>query len=94
MANTIQMQIEPLTKEEIVRRGKDIYEQKIKAKVISAHKGELLSVDVLSGDYAVGDDPVVNALAVKSRHPDAILFGLRVGYKTAYVVGARMEEDS
>ena len=72
---------------EIARRGKEIYEREIKHKVLAEHQHELLSVDVLSGDYEVGPDPIANVEALRARQPQAIIFGLRVGHETAYKTG-------
>lgn len=82
MTKTVEMD-----KEEIARRGKEIYESEIKDKVLAKHQHELLSVDVLSGDYEVGPDPIANMKALRARHPDAVIFGLRVGHETAYRTG-------
>lgn len=81
MSNVIE-----LDQEEIARRGKEIYEREIKDKVLGC-KGQLVSVDVLSGDYEVGPDPISNMDKLRKRRPDAVIFGLRVGYQTAYTTG-------
>ena len=41
----------PYTKEEVVRRGQEIYEREIRAKVEPEHDGEFVVVGVESGAY-------------------------------------------
>jgi hypothetical protein len=45
-----------LTKDEIARRGREIYDRDIRAHVEPDHDGEFLVVDVPTGDYAVGEE--------------------------------------
>jgi hypothetical protein len=85
-------QVTDLSPEEVVRRGKEIYESEIKDKVLALHRGEFLSVDVLSHDYEVGPNPVENVNLLRLRHPDAVLFELRVGYQAAYSFGGMAHE--
>jgi hypothetical protein len=46
------------TKEEVVRRGREIYEREIRAKVEPEHDGEFVVVDVDSGSYEVSESDV------------------------------------
>lgn len=41
--------------EEMARLGKQIYERDIRPHVEADHPGEIVAIDVDSGDYAVGD---------------------------------------
>jgi hypothetical protein len=47
------------TKEEIVSRGKSIYDQQIWAKVEPGQIGKFLIIDIETGDYDL-DDPVLS----------------------------------
>lgn len=77
-----------LTKEEIVRRGRDIYERDIRAKLEPEHDGEFLVVDVTTGSYEVGEsDVAVSDLALLQKNPDAVLYLMRVGRRAAYRIG-------
>ena len=87
MAHATQLKNDLLSAEEIARRGKEIYEREIKQNVIAEYQHQLLSVDVVSGDYEVGPDPVANVKALRARRPEAVIFGLRVGHETAYKTG-------
>jgi hypothetical protein len=82
------MQDTQYSKHEIVRLGKERYERNIRHRVEAQHKGKLLALDIQTGDYEIDVQagPAVDRL--KDRHPDAIVFVLRVGHPTAYKLGA------
>lgn len=77
-----------LTKEEVVRRGREIYEREIRAKVEPGHDGEFLVVDITTGSYEVGESDVAASDRALRKNPDAVLYFLRVGRPAAYRIGA------
>lgn len=83
-----------LTKEEIVRRGREIYEREIRAKVEPEHNGEFLVVDVTTGSYEVDESDVVASDRALRKKPDAVLYFLRVGHSTAYRIGAGLTQTT
>jgi hypothetical protein len=82
-----------LTREEVARRGRAIYEQRLRERLLAAHKGEFVVVDVLTGDYEVDSDDVTAEMRLRARRPEAALYETRVGYTTAYSLGGGMVED-
>jgi hypothetical protein len=77
-----------LTKEEIVRLGREIYEREIRAKVEPEYDGKFLVVDVTTGLYELADDGITAARRLRGRNSEALLCFLRVGHATAYRIGA------
>lgn len=76
------------TKEEVVRRRREIYEREIRAKVEPEHDGEFLVVDVTTGSYEVGESDMAVSDRALRKNPDAVLYFLRVGRRAAYPIGA------
>ena len=75
-------------REETARLGKDIYERKIRGQVEADHHGEIVAIDVESGDWTIADS-VINArerLQALRPHAVDVLFE-RVGYRTLYSFG-------
>ena len=75
-------------REETARLGKDIYERKIRGLVEADHHGEIVAIDVESGDWTIADS-VINArerLQALRPHAVDVLFE-RVGYRTLYSFG-------
>ncbi len=78
-----------LSGEEIAARGTKIYEDSIRAKVEREHHGDFVIIDIDSGDYEVDREDIVASKRILERRPEAILFGLRAGFPTAYRLGGR-----
>lgn len=77
--------------EEIARCGQELYRQEIRAKVETEENiGRMIAIDIETGDYAIADDPIVAADRIFANHPDAALFGARIGYNAAYSLGGTL----
>jgi hypothetical protein len=76
--------------EEIARRGQEIYDQQIRNRVEPQHVGEFLVVDIDTGDYEIDTDSLAASDRMLARHPDAILYFVRVGYPAAHRLGGRL----
>lgn len=75
------------TKDEIARRGREIYERDIRAKLESGHDGEFLVVNVATGDYAVGEDEDEVFNRVEAKVPEGLFYLMRVGRPAAHLIG-------
>jgi hypothetical protein len=77
----------PYSKEEIVRRGKEWYEQEIRTQVEADHRGKILVIDIETGAYEIDDDHGVANRRARAKHPDAVLYGMRIGSPTLGKMG-------
>jgi hypothetical protein len=77
------------TTEGVAERGKEIYEDQIRAKVEAEHHGKFLVVDIESGEYEIAEDDGTATDRLLARKPNGILYGLRIDYLTAYRLGGR-----
>lgn len=66
--------------EEVVRRGKAIYEAQIKPLVEPERNNEYIVIDIETGDYEVGKDPVAVSHAMRRKYGADRLYGERVGW--------------
>ena len=82
--------------DEISRRGQELYERSIRAQVeTEANIGKLVSIDIETGDYAIGDDTSLEApRQLHARHPGAAVYTLRIGYDAAYALGGVLERTT
>jgi hypothetical protein len=85
------MRVSPYTPEEIVRRGEEIYERDLRSRVEEGNKGKFLVIDVKTGSYELDEDDLVASDRLLARNPNAELYGLRIGYPTAYHLGGQFE---
>lgn len=80
-----------LSDDEIGRRGQELYESIIRERVeTEANIGKIVSIDVETGEYAVADDPLSASASLRAKHPDAAIFGVRIGYDAVYAVGGSL----
>lgn len=78
--------------EEIVPRGREIYERDVRPRLGPEHEGKFVVIDVESGDYEISDDDGEAFGRAEDRRPEAVFFVLRVGpegaSRPAYRIGA------
>ena len=77
---------------EIAARGEKIYQEQIKSLVYPAEKGKFLIIDVESGDYELDEKAIVASQRLRRRRPDAVNFGMKVGYVAAFHFGGSHTE--
>lgn len=76
---------------EITRRGKRLYDQHIRTLVETQENvGKIVSIDIETGDYEVGDDLISTGDRLFARHPGAALYGARIGYNAVFAVGGSL----
>ena len=86
------MQAILLSREEVARRARKLYENSICKQVeIEENIGKMLIIDFESGDYEVDKNGLKAARKLSEKHPNARLFGIRIGYNVAVSFGGIME---
>ena len=77
-------------REEVVRLGKEIYERDIRPQVEDAHHGEIISIDVASGNWAIGESVVAATDRLWEQRPGSTdIYSLRIGYGVLRHFGGR-----
>jgi hypothetical protein len=74
--------------EEIGRRGCEIYRRLLPQIETEANIDKMISIDIETGEYAIGEDSLAASAPLLARRPDAALFGMRIGYDAAYALGS------
>ena len=77
------------SKEEIARRGQELYESQVRQQIEAGNEGKIVAIDIETGAFEVDDyvTPATNRLF--ERYPDAQPWGIRIGYPAVYHFGAR-----
>lgn len=78
------------SKDEIVDRGNEIYQQQLRDKLEPDNKGKFLVIDIETGDYEMDDDDVLAYKRAMNKHPDGARFGMRIGYRVSGTIGNAM----
>lgn len=71
-------------KNELVEKGKELY-KKIKDMLEPEHKGEVVAIEIKTGDYFLGKSVIEADRKARKRYPDEVFYFGRVGYRTLYV---------
>jgi hypothetical protein len=78
--------------EEVGRLAEQLYESGIRQKVESEENiGKMLIIDIETGDYEIDKNGLHASNRLNERHPNARLFGIRIGYNVAASLGGVME---
>jgi hypothetical protein len=80
--------------QEVVRRGEEVYERKLKALLEPSQEGKVVVVDVDSGDYEVDTDALRASQRLRARLPEGLFYATRVGFRTLGSMGGGLRERS
>ena len=73
------MENSPVPEDEIVPRGRQIYERFVRPKLGPEHEGSFVVIDVESGDFEVSKNEDEAFARAEEKHPGALFFFSRVG---------------
>ena len=77
-------------KEEIASLGDEIYERDIRIQVETGHHGDIVSIDIDSGNWAIGGNILEAVDRLRAQCPEAIdVWSLRVGHRAVHKFGGR-----
>ena len=80
-----------LTVEEIARRGEEIYERDLRAKLETEENwGKFLIIDIETAAYEIDREDLAATERLLARNPNAMTYGLRIGYEAAYELGGHL----
>ncbi len=77
--------------DEVEIRGEATYERQIRPMVEPGNAGKFVVIDIESGEYEIDDADLEATKRMLARRPRAILYGVRIGYPTAYTFGTLQE---
>lgn len=81
-------------RDEIARRGDEIYEQEILPNLRPEDQGKFALLDVETGDYEVDQDEVAASDRLLARRPDAQVWVRQVGSRYARRFGTRFKASA
>jgi hypothetical protein len=82
-----------LSNEEVAKIANQLYADGIRQKVKTEENiGKMVLIDIETGDYEVDEDSLLAADRLEERHPNARLYGIRIGYNVAAAFGGGVME--
>ena len=73
--------------DEIVARGKEIYEKQLKSKLEPQNLGKYLVIDIETGEYEMDENDLQAALRAYQKNPAGARFEMQIGYATSGTIG-------
>ena len=83
----------PVKSSEIERRGTAIYSL-LRKKLEAEHWGEVVVIDIHSGDYEVASNDLAATMRMFERRPHALTWGERIGGGGVHYLRTRISFDS
>jgi hypothetical protein len=72
---------------EIAERGRKLHDEQLCAQVTPGNVGKFLVIDIETGEYEIDAEELAALRRAKAKHPDAPLYMVRIGSRTAYQMG-------
>jgi hypothetical protein len=75
------------SKEELARRGKELYESQIRQQVEANNAGKIVAIDIETGAFEVDEDTLAASDRLLARCPDAQTWFIRIGQGAVHRFG-------
>jgi hypothetical protein len=75
------------SKEELARRGKELYESKVRQQVEPDNFGKIVAIDIETGEFEVADDTLLASDRLMEKCPDAQTWFIRIGHRGVHRFG-------
>lgn len=72
---------------EIAQRGRQLYDEYLRAQVTEGNLGKFLVIDIETGEHEIDQEELAALQRAKAKHPEAALYMVRIGSRTAYQLG-------
>jgi hypothetical protein len=79
------------SREEIARRGDEIYEREVLPRLKLADEGKYALIDIETGDYEIDRDEIAASDRLLARQPDAQVWMMQIGSRYARRFGPRFQ---
>lgn len=83
-----------LSREEIARRGVELYDGQIRRMVDEGNRGKVVGIDVESGAFEVGRDALTALHRLVARQPEPQIWFVRIGHRTLHRLGPRQFSEA
>ena len=78
---------------EVEIRGEDLYKRRILPQIEGGNRGKFVVIDIETGQFEVDEDDLQATKRALAKRPGAVLYGLRIGYPSAYTLGGHLAAE-
>ena len=75
------------SREEHARRGRELYEQRVRCQVEAGNQGKIVAIDVETGAFELAEDTLAASDRLLARCPDAQIWCVRIGHPGVHRFG-------
>jgi hypothetical protein len=75
------------SKEEIARRGHEIYESQVRSQVEEGNHGRIVAIDIETGAFELAKDSLTASDRLLAQYPDAQIWFVRIGHRAVHRIG-------
>ncbi len=76
------------SKEEIARRGQELYESHVRSHVEASRHGEIVAIDIETGAFEIAKDSLTASDRLLTHYPDAQIWFVRLGHRSVHRIGS------
>lgn len=77
-----------MSQKERIKRANQIYETQLREKLEKDYKGEIVAIEIESGDFFLGKNEIKAYEKAVNEYPDKTFVYKRIGYKATHFVGS------
>ncbi len=74
-------------KEEISRRGNEIYESQVRPQVEQGNHGKIVAIDIETGAFELAKNSLTASDQLLAQYPDAQIWFVRIGHRAVHRIG-------
>ncbi len=75
------------SKEELARRGLELYESSIKQQVEAGNEGNIVAIDIETGAFEIAKNSLTASDQMLEQYPDAQIWFVRIGHRAVHRIG-------
>ena len=76
------------SKEEFAKRGKALYDEKVRPHIAEGNEGKIVAIDIETGAFEMAENSLSASDRLREHYPDAQAWFVRIGHKTVYRIGS------
>ena len=74
-----------VNKERLVARGEALYQQRLKSQLDPTYHGQIVAIEVESGDYFIGKSVTEAARKAREKYPEKVFYFVKIGFPAVHV---------
>jgi len=74
-----------VNKERLVAQGEALYQQRLKSQLDPTYHGQIVAIEIESGDYFIGKSVTEAARKAREKYPEKVFYFVKIGFPAVHV---------